>query len=386
MKKLKFFILSTILSFVLLFSAAPTLSVRSSAEGELKTRAKAALLYDARSKTVIYSHNEHKKLPIASMTKLASLMLVFDAIDEGKLELDKKVKISKNAADTEGSSAFLDAGSEYKISDLIMTTIVCSANDSTVALAEAVSGSEVAFVREMNSRASKLGLTDTNFVNCTGLPAVDHYSSAYDISIIYTTICDNPVYKKFSKIWMTELVHPSGRKTDIVNTNRLIKSFEGCDSGKTGFTNDAGYCLAASATRGGMRLVGAIIGADSSKERFNQMADMFEYGFNNFENKTVITSSKPITTALVKNSKLKSTELFVKEDFVKFLKRGEEFKYTLKYDEVTIKAPIKAGESVGKIYVMDQNNIVIFETELVTHEDIKAIKIGEILKKIYERI
>ena len=286
------------LSLVLVFSPFTKQAVYASAEAkdnsesELNITSKAGLLYDAKSKTIIYSKNSEERLPIASMTKLASLMLIFEAIDEGILSEDTMIRVSKYAASVEGSSAFLDAGSEYKAGDLIMTVIVCSANDSTVALAETVAGSEENFVRKMNEKAKEMGLKNTNFMNSTGLPAVDHYSSACDISKIYATICDNKIYKKYSKIWMTELIHPSKRKTDIVNTNRLIRTYEGCDSGKTGFTSEAGFCLSASATRGGMRLIGVVIGADSSKTRFNEMANMFNYGFASYENKVIIEKIK----------------------------------------------------------------------------------------------
>ena len=383
----KFSIFCTFL-FIFCFMLLPNAGSKVYAEErqDLGQNCKTAILYDAKSKTVVYAKDEHKRVPIASMTKLATLMLVFDAIDDGRLSEDQLITVSKNAADTEGSSAFLDAKSKYKLSDLIMTVIVASANDSAVALAEAVSGSEVAFANEMNKQVEKLGLKDTNFINATGLPAVDHYSSAYDISIIYSQICDHPIYKKYSKIWMTELVHPSGRKTDIVNTNRLIRSYDGCDSGKTGYTKEAGYCLAASATRGDMRLVGVVTGVPTSKERFNQMSDLFNFGFDNFENKVIISSLQPIYSSEVIGSKIKNVDVYASEDFVKFLKRGEDFKYSLKYDVKDIKAPIKAGESIGKLYILDENNIVISEQELVLHEDIKAITIGEILHNILERM
>lgn len=357
-------------------------SKTESVQAELNVPVKSALLYDAKSGTVIYEKNGHERLPIASMTKLASLMLVFEEIEKGNISLEEKVKISKHAADTEGSSAFLDKGAEYLVSDLIMTCIVCSANDSTVALAERVAGSEQAFVAKMNEKAHDLGLKDTAFANCTGLPILDHYSSAYDISKIYAQICDNKIYKKFSKIWMTELKHPSGRKTDIVNTNRLIKSFEGCDSGKTGFTNDAGYCLSASATRGGMRLIGVVIGAHDSKTRFNEMANMFNYGFANYENKLVLSNKNALYETEVKNSLVKSVKVYPEQNFVKFLKKGEDFKYSLDYKLGNVKAPKRAHDEVGTLYVLDQNNMVVFETPLVVKEDLHAIKIKDILEKI----
>jgi len=377
-------IFSLIVAFFMMAVIFPVHSGKVEAsEQDLQLSCKSALLYDAKSNTVIYEKNASQRLPIASMTKLASLMIVFEAIEQGKLNLDDYITVSKEAADTEGSSAFLDFNSKYKVGDLIMTVIVCSANDSTVALAEAVAGSEGAFVRLLNKKAEEMNLQDTNFINSTGLPAVDHYSSALDISKIYTSIYDNEIYKKYSKIWMTELVHPSGRKTDIVNTNRLIRSYQGCQSGKTGFTNDAGFCLSASAVRGDMNLVGVVIGAESSKIRFNEMADLFDYGFDNYQNKILVSSKTPLINVDVENAKVSNVDLYSKTDVVKFLKIGEQFDFSLDYKLNTMKAPIMAGQTVGTLYVIDSNNIVIDECAIITRENIEEIKVNEILKKIF---
>ncbi len=353
-------------------------------ETELCSHAKSALLYDKNSQTIIFEKNASERLPIASMTKLGSLMLIFDAIEKGTISEETKVKISHHASETEGSSAFLDENSEYKAGDLIMTVIVASANDSTVALAEAVAGSEEGFVKKLNFKLRELGLRDTSFVNATGLPAFDHYSTAKDILKIYEQICDNEIYKKYSKIWMTELVHPSGRKTEIVNTNRLVKFYEGCDSGKTGFTNDAGYCLSASATRGDMRVVGVVMGEPDSKTRFAEMSELFNYAFNNYENKVIFKSSKPLYEIEVQKAKQKMVNVFPKEDYVKFLKRGEEFEYSLSYKlKDKLKAPLKSGEEVGTLYVVDSKGIVEKEIPLVVREDVKEIRLGDIFTKIF---
>ena len=387
---MKRFILKSILfSFIIMISfyCIPTLNNKVFADEEkINTRSKSALLYDAKSGTVIFEKDSDKKLPIASMTKIASLLIIFDAIDQGIINEDTLVKISRHAAETEGSSAFLDEKNEYKVSDLLMTVIVCSANDSTVALAEAVAGTEDAFVKMMNDKAKQLGLQNTLFSNSTGLPVLDHYSSAKDIAKIYTEICDNKIYKKYSKIWMTELIHPSGRKTDIVNTNKLIKSYEGCDSGKTGFTNDAGYCLAASATRSGMRLVGVVIGAENSKERFAEMADMFNYGFKNYENKTVIKEDQALYDVDVLNAKVKNIKIYPKEDYVRFLKKGESFEYQLDYKIERLKAPLKIGDKVGVLYILDKNNIVVHEEDLIVKEDVEEMTVFDIIKRILNKI
>lgn len=387
MKKTFFAVFALFVSFCLLPNCSNSYNIsKARNDVSVSVECKASFLYEANTKTVISEHNADQKLPIASMTKVATLAVVFDAIDNNQISIDQSVKVSQYAADVEGSQAFLDAGSEYKISDLIMTVVVASANDSSVALAEVVAGSEQKCVDKMNKLAEKLGLRNTHFENVTGLPAVDHYSSARDISQIYSLICDNPIYKKYSKIWNTELRHPSGRKTDITNTNRLIRSYEGCDSGKTGYTSQAGYCLVASATRQDMRLVGVVIGCDDSKKRFNQMAGMFNQGFNNYQNKLVISKDIPIAETYVSNSSNKKVNLYIKEDYIKFLNKGETFEYSLNFKIDKLKAPLMAGDECGCVFVIDNNNMVVDQLPLVVKEEIKVVTIKEILHKIYSQI
>ena len=383
MKKSFFIILFIILSLGIVFSPFKTENMVFASE-DINVSSKSALLYDEKSGTVIYEKNGDKRLPIASMTKLASLVVIFEEIEKGMFTEDSVVRVSSFAAETEGSSAFLDEGSEYKVSDLIMSVIIASANDSTVALAEFVAGSEDNFVKMMNKKANELGLENTNFMNSTGLTVIDHYSSARDIAKIYTEICDNKIYKKYSKIWMTQLVHPSGRKTDLVNTNRLVKIYEGCDCGKTGFTNDAGFCLASSATRGGMRLISVVIGAVDSKTRFDETIKLFNYGFNNYENKQVFSRYKEVGETKVVGGLVEKVCVYPENDFVKFLKKGEIFDYKLEVNTNEIKAPKDVGERVGKLYVLDKNNIVVHEDYLVINEEIKALTLADILKKIYK--
>ena len=375
-----------VLLFCALFTIAPysVKSIAKADDNEILITSRSALLYDAKSGEVVYEKDSDKRLPIASMTKLASLAIIFEEMEKGAFSEETLVRVSQYAADTEGSSAFLDEGSEYKVGDLIMSIIIASANDSTVAMAEKVAGSEDLFVKKMNKKAEELGLQNTNFINSTGLPAIDHYSSARDVAKIYAEICDNKIYKKYSKVWLTELVHPSGRKTDLVNTNKLIRSFEGCDSGKTGFTNDAGYCLTASATRGGMRLIGVVVGAEDSKTRFDEVSRLFNYGFNNYENKQIFTMYDKMQEVKVVWGKISEVEVYPENDFVKFLKKGEEFEYKLEIRVDDIKAPKRAGDRVGKLYVLDNNNIVIHEDYLIVNQDVLEIKVCDILKKIYK--
>ena len=351
---------------------------------DVKSSCKACLLVDSNSGTIVYEKDADKKLPIASMTKLVSLGVIFDAIDNGKLKLNQEIVVSENAASAEGSEAFLDANKKYKVEDLIKTVIISSANDSTIALAEAVSGSEQNFAKKMNELANDLEMLDSHFSNSTGLPTVDHYSTARDMSVIYAKIAENKIYKKYSKIWIDELVHPSGRKTGLVNTNRLIKNYPSCTGGKTGHTNEAGYCLTASAKKGDMNLIGVIIGGVDSKARFNSMSSMFNYGFDNFENRVVVKKESPICTAEIKNSVCKSISLYPKENYIKFLKKGEDFEFQTETEIFDLKAPISEYDKLGVLMILDKNNIVIKEIDLISNRNIEEIKVTEILDNIYK--
>lgn len=388
MKKPIIFLLVILFQFMLLSPilslGANTVSAKkvdSSSQEEIKITAKSGYLVDYNSGNVIYSKNEHERLPIASMTKLATLSLVFDAIGKGIIKENDMVTVSKTAADVGGSSAFLDAGSSYKVVDLIKTVIIASANDSAVALAEYVAGSENGFVARMNKFAESLNLADTNFENCTGLPAKNHYSTAYDMAKIYSTMCNNKLYKKFSKIWMEDFIHPSGRKTSLVNTNRLIKTYDGIEGGKTGYTDSARFCLTASASRNSMRLVGVIIGANDSKTRFAEMSQMFDYGFANYTNKVVVNSEVPVTVLSPKNSK-QTAEVYPERNTIMFMTKGDDMTYTTDFQLTETKAPVKAGDSVGKLYVFDKNNMVVDEMNLIVKTDLSEIGFKDIFGKL----
>ena len=358
---------------------------KSDDKDHLKISAKSALLIDYDTGTVIYEKNQHERLPIASMTKLATLSLVFDAIDKGIIKSTDMVNISENAASVGGSTAFLDAGSSYKIEDLIKTVIIASANDSSVALAEHLAGSEEMFVSKMNKLSEKLGLNDTRFENCTGLPHDNHYSSAHDMAEIYKTVCNHELYKKDSKIWMEDFVHPSGRKTGLVNTNRLVKTFDGIEGGKTGYTDAAKFCLTTSAKRGNMRLIGVVIGVSDSKTRFAEMSKLLNFGFANYQNKVVATKEVPLSIVALPKAKQK-IEIYAEHDCVKFLPKTQEMNFTteFKIDE-NIKAPLNAGSVVGKLYVFDENNMVVEEINLIIKQNVETVGFKETMKKLVER-
>lgn len=351
------------------------------ANSEIKITAKSALLVDYNSDTVIFEKNADERLPIASMTKLATLALVFDAIDRGLVHEDSIVRVSENAASVGGSSAFLDAGSAYKLTDLIKTVVIASANDSSVALAEFICGSEESFVLRMNKFAEKLNLKNTHFSNCTGLPVGNHYSSARDMAKIYKTVCNNLVYKKYSKIWMDDFVHPSGRKTGLVNTNRLVKTFEGIEGGKTGYTDAAKFCLTASAKRGDTRLLAVIIGADSSKTRFNEMSKLLGYGFANYMSKLIAGSKLPVASMSFKKSR-QTAEVFLERDCLRFMEKGEDCKYRTEINLNQVSAPLKAGSVVGTMQVYNSEGQKVDEIDLIIKTDIKEESYGEIFSRL----
>ncbi len=376
------FIIAILMNFCIFLPKTAKFSYAE--EADINCTAKAAYLCDYKSGTTIYSSFADDRLPIASMTKLATLSVIFKQIESGSLSLDEMVCVSQNAADTEGSSAFLDAGSKYSVSDLIKTIVVVSANDSCVAMAEHICGSEQLFAERMNNLVDDLGLNNTHFANSTGLPATDNYSSARDMAEIYRTVCDNPTYKSYAKIWMEDFVHPSGRKTGLVNTNRLIKTYQGCDSGKTGHTNEAKYCLTASATRNGMRLIAVVIGAPDSKTRFENAQTMFNYGFANYQNKTVVSTDLPLAIVDIKGAVIKQIEGYAAKDYQAFLGKNDTSTFSTKIVvDSAPKAPISQGQKIGTILVLNQNNIVVDEIDLVAKTNVEKIKFSQILDNIY---
>ncbi len=248
----------------------------------LQIRAKSSFLMDYGTKTVMHEQNGQAHLPIASMCKIMTLLLSFEAIEEGKLSIDEEISVSERAASMGGSQVFLEANAKYPVKELIKSIVVCSANDSCVAMAERIAGSEGLFVEKMNEKAKVLGANDTLFANCTGLPKEPQYSCARDVALMLKALLNHEEYYDFGKVWLDKFQHPKGRYTEITNTNKLVRFYEGCDGGKTGFTNEAGFCLAATAKRGNMRIISVVIGEESSANRFEDVRTMFDYAFANY--------------------------------------------------------------------------------------------------------
>ena len=241
-----------------------------------------AMLVEQDSGQVIFEMNPDLERPVASVTKVMAILLTLEALDAGRLHLDDAVSISGTAAGMGGSQVLLDVGETQTVSTLLESMIVGSANDAAVALAEAMYGSEAACVDRMNARAAALGMANTRFVNCTGLPAEGQHTTARDVAVMSRQMFAHPAYFDFSDTWMDEIDHGGGRVTQLVNTNKLLRLYDGCDGGKTGSTKEAGYCVSATASRGGMRLIAVVLGAGSGAERFELAAKMLDHGFANY--------------------------------------------------------------------------------------------------------
>lgn len=341
------------------------------------------VLLDADSGSVLVSKNQNDKMQVASICKLMTSLITLEKIDAGQLNLNDELVASEHACSMEGSQAFLDVGSSYKVSDLLKSVIVASANDSAVVLAEAISGSESAFVGAMNNRAKELGMNNTIYANATGLPAPNQYSTAMDTSIVLKEVSKHNLYVKDSNIWMDSFTHPSGRETELVNTNRLIKYYDKCKTGKTGFTDEAGYCLASSASNDNLNLIAVTLKCDKAQDRFKESMDLFNYGFANFENKKLIDSSKLLDSKInVSGGKVQKALIGFKQDFSIVAKKGDKSNYDVKIDYLkSVKAPKKQNEKVGLATIVKDGKVV-GEIDIVLKENIEKQQFKDIINKM----
>ncbi|MEG1742838.1 MAG: D-alanyl-D-alanine carboxypeptidase family protein, partial [Clostridia bacterium] len=240
---------------------------------------KAAILIEASTGRVLFAQNENAHLPIASVTKIMSTLLVIEAIDSGKIKLDDKVTVGADAAKMGGSQVYLEVGEQMTVHEMLKALVVVSANDATVAMAEHICGSEASFVAAMNERAKSLGMTDTHFENCHGLNDDGHYSSARDVSLMTRELLKHEKIFDYTTIWMDTI---RDGKFGLANTNKLIRFYSGANGMKTGFTDVAKYCLSGTAKRNGMQLVSVIIGAETGEKRFEAAKKLLDFGFANY--------------------------------------------------------------------------------------------------------
>lgn len=345
---------------------------------------KSAYLMDYNSGECIYKENETVRMPIASVCKVMTLTLCFDAVADGRLSLDGEVTVSDNAAGMGGSQVFLESGLTYKVNELIKSIIVCSANDSCVALSEAVSGGEDEFVAAMNKKAAELGCADTLFANCTGLPRETQYSCAKDVAVMFRNLLSHEDYYNYSKIWLEDFAHPDNRTTSMTNTNKLIRRYSYCDGGKTGFTNEAGFCLAATAKKNDLRLVSAVLGGATSDDRFDSTVKLFDFGFANYKNKIVLDKDVTLNDECeVQCGKKDGFAVKPERNCYIFspVNSDHEITYNVIYEEV--KAPVSCGQVVGKIEVF-KDGILADTVNLVSAEDVERANFKDFFIKEIE--
>ena len=313
----------------------------------LEIGAKSYILIDGLTGSVIAEKDADNKLPLASITKVMSLLLVMESISKGKLDFNTEVTASEHASSMGGSQIWLEEGETMTVDELLKAAVVASANDAMTALAEAVSGSEESFVAEMNARASELGMKNSHFVNCSGLDAEGHYSSARDIAIMSVELMKHEEIKNYSTIWMDSL---RDGKTELVNTNKLVRFYSGATGLKTGTTSSAGCCLSATAERDGLGLVAVVMGAKNSTERFNSARKLLDFGFANYKVVTVAPSFDHAALPSVKKGIGK--QLSVKSEPAKFLVKKTSEEPELSYDfPDAVTAPVNKGDKIGEVTV-----------------------------------
>ncbi|MCX8047381.1 MAG: D-alanyl-D-alanine carboxypeptidase, partial [Anoxybacillus gonensis] len=282
-----------VLAITLLFF--PIVSVHAEQpKVELATEARSAILIERDTGAVLYEKNAHEPLPPASMTKIMTMLLIMEAIDQGKLKLDERVRASEYAASMGGSQIFLEPGEEMTVDDLLKGVAIGSGNDASVALAERIAGSEEAFVHLMNEKARQLGLKHTAFENTTGLPAKNHYSTAYDMAVMAKELLKYDLITKYTGTYEDYLRENTNKKFWLVNTNRLVKFYPGVDGLKTGYTSEAKYCLTATAKKGNMRVIAVVFGAPTPKARNAQITKMLDYAFSHYETKPLYKKDETI--------------------------------------------------------------------------------------------
>jgi len=319
-----------------------------------------AILAETSTGTIIFEKNADERREVASITKLMTVLLVFEALESGAVKLEDHVTVSQNAAAMKGSQALLDANAVYSLKDLLRTTIMASANDSAVALAEYIAGSEENFVRKMNERAAELGMSNTNYVNCTGYPEEGQYTTARDVCTLCCEVAKHPDYYTYSSVWLDTLTHPGGRVTDLTNTNRLVRFYEGCDGFKTGSTDAAKYCLAATAEKNGMRLVAIVLGTPVSQTRFNEARSMLDYGFASYQRTAVANKGDLLGHSLpVKGGSADTVDLMLGSGLSMLLRTGQmsELQLELALPEF-VEAPIAKGDVLGQVRVLLDGQIV----------------------------
>ena len=340
---------------------------------ELIPNSTSGILIEANSGKIIFEKEINKEVSVASMTKMVAQIIILEEIKAKHIKWDDIATVSKNASDMGGSQIYLEQGEKITLEDLMKGISVASGNDATVAMAEYISGSEEKFVKRMNEKVKDLGLVHTHFTNCTGLDEKNHYSSAYDMAMIARELVVNyPEILKFSSIYEDYLRENTNKKFWLVNTNKLIAGYEGTDGLKTGHTDDAGYCLAATTKKNNVRLIAIVLGEKESKIRNKETMELLDYGFNNIKVKTLKKKGVLIDRRIVNKADKNYVDIILKEDLnvVEDLEDNNKYKYEIEIDNINV--PLSANTPIGEIIVKN-NSKVIAKEELITAFDLNKV-------------
>ncbi|MDD6224125.1 MAG: D-alanyl-D-alanine carboxypeptidase [bacterium] len=361
MKKVVIFLMAIVL-------IVPTVT---QAEENVVPGARNAILVEANTGQVIYEKGMHDRVAVASLTKMMSQLIILEHIENGSLTWDEQVKASANAAGYGGTQIYLQPGEVMSVRDLMKGISMASANDATVVLAERIAGTEENFVKLMMEKAQKLGLQNTNFVNPTGLDEENHYSSAYDLSIIARELMKHEQIFEFTSLYEDYLRVDTPNKFWLVNTNKLVRFYEGADGLKTGFTDNAMYCMAVTAKRSGMRLLAIVLGEEISKVRNQETMALLDYGFNLYTVDILKEKETIVDKVEIERGNVDFLEIVTKDEISVLRKKDEASKkYTeeVEFGEITL--PLKKGTVIGKLKIMDSNNL-IGEYDLIANQDVK---------------
>ena len=355
------------------------------AEGntDLGLNAKSVILMEESTGNILYENNPDERLPIASVTKVMTMLLIMEAVDSGKINLDDMVTVSENAMSYGGSTMFLETGEQLTVNDMLKGIAVASANDGCVAMAEHLAGSESAFVDMMNEKAKELGMENTHFMNTNGLDEDDHYSSARDVAIMSRELMKHETIFNYTSIWMDTL---RGGKFQLANTNKLIRFYDGANGLKTGSTSKALCCLSAAAKRNDMQLIAVVLGAPTSAERFASAKSLLDYGFANYAVNTQITAGDEVQKIEVEKGVDKEVDVVAGDSCSTLVKKGQEDNITkeIKIDE-TITAPIEAGQKIGTMTI-SRDGEVIADIDLNASSAVEKKGIGLIIKDFFATI
>lgn len=363
----------------------------SEKETGMKVKAKAAVLMDAVSGEVLFAQNAHKKLPPASVTKVMTMLLILEGCDSGKIRLSDTVTISERAASMGGSQMYMEPGEQHTVEELLKGVAMVSANDGCVALAEHLAGSVEMFVEQMNKRAAELGMKDSHFVNTNGLPVANHYTSAYDIAVMSRALIAFPETAQWFTKWQDTIkVGLPGKEKEfgLTNTNKLIKQYPGAIGIKTGFTQDAGYCLSGAAERDGTRLIGVILGCTTSNIRFAEIKRLLDYGFSNYESVKIAEKGQVQKALKIEKGTPSKVDVIMEDDAAVLVKKGNKNRIKTKIEmDGYIKLPLKRGQKLGELVVLqdgkEKERFPIVARDSAKKASIKELYI-QMMKKLIE--